>query len=112
MKINSSMTIYIPTYGRIADGRHRTWDRMPDKWRPSTWLVVRSEEEQCARKLVGDRVLVCDKIGVAAARQAAMDHSPTRKVCMVDDDLDYARRVSDWDVETNARALKVTPKDV
>lgn len=108
--------IFIPTYGRLHKQKTLSWFSEEDKER--TILVVRPSEQKEALKIFGRSLydtLVCKRPGVAAARQAAVEYCVDEDIdicTMFDDDLQFCQRVSDWDFETNNRALKPTQDEV
>jgi glycosyltransferase involved in cell wall biosynthesis len=107
------MTIYIPTYKRLAKQKTIKWLSKFDLER--TNLIVLPKEEKAAVRLYGKTlggVLVCKNPGVAAARQFALEKSPTDKVIFFDDDLQFCQRVKDWCFNSNNRALRPIQEDV
>lgn len=107
------MTIYLFTYGRPH--KQKTFGRFPKSIQQQTYFVVRPNEEVEMVRRWGSRcagVITHPQPGIANARQTALEHSPTDKVLMFDDDLKFDRRLPNWDYETNNRALLATQKDM
>lgn len=90
------MWIYIPTYGRA--NKQITFSKIPKKWQEQTIFVVRPEEASLFNWHCNPP-LICDKIGVPAARQRALEHCPTNKIWFFDDDLNFSYRPEEWSLE-------------
>lgn len=106
------MKVYIPTKGRATVAQQKSLAALPDKWRQRTTLVICPEEEATFRRILpGTELLVCEKKGVPAARQAALEHSDDPIVCMLDDDLRFVRRMDDWSFPDNTKMMQCTPED-
>jgi hypothetical protein len=104
--------IYIPTYKRV--GKQTTLKALPPAWKLKTWLVVRPEEAK-AHEWPRERILVCDKKGVPAARQAACEHALAQGehyVFMFDDDLRFAVRPAAWKFPHATKLRKATEQDI
>lgn len=89
--------IYIPTKGRLE--RQITFRRLMPDIRESVVFVVCPEEADYFRRNYPDNeVMVVDKIGVPAARQAVMDISDPDfpYVIFLDDDIRFVCRIDDW----------------
>lgn len=107
---SEDMLIVIPTYGRVNN--QKTYNAFPDKWKKKTWFVVRPEEADAVRR-INKNVIVCSKVGVPAARQAALEALGTKKcVAFFDDDLQFSMRGSDWEHGTNTKLYPMKPQDV
>lgn len=82
-------TIYIPTYGR--EGNQITFDKLPDKWKEKSFLVVHPEE-----KHDGYPTLRCDiqGTGIAPVRKWIAEHGHGKRYAVLDDDVEfvYTRR--------------------
>ena len=105
--------IYIPTYGRLHKQRTIKWFGKRDLAR--TVLVVRKSEEREAVRMYGrilGGVVTCAGLGVAAARQRALEVAKEDVIAFFDDDLQFCQRVKDWDIDTNNHALKPTQSEV
>ena len=88
--------IFIPTYRRI--NKQITYDRLPDKWKKRTILVVAPDEYQALKKL-GYNVLSCpvqgkapegknpNDYGISATREWIIKQAGNRKFAVLDDDL-------------------------
>lgn len=85
------MRIYIPTYGRHS--KQITFNSLPEELQRLVVFVVKPEEADLPWPA---ETLVVDADGVAAARQAAVDHSDHPYVCMLDDDLRFSVRDTHW----------------
>lgn len=90
------MWIYIPTYMRAR--KQITFSKIPKEWQEQTIFVVRPEEASLF-SWHSNPPLICDKIGVPAARQAALEHCPTNSLWFFDDDLNFSYRPDDWSLE-------------
>lgn len=102
------MRIYIPTYGRPDN--QKTYNLLPQHIKKKTWFVIRPEEKKCFNW--AKNVVVCNKKGVPAARQAALDHSSDNVVILLDDDLRFSRRQKDWNIDKKKTSiLKASEKD-
>jgi len=90
------MNIYIPTYGRI--GKQKTFNAMTKTLREKTFFVIRPEEYDWYKRHSNPPIIV-DKIGVPAARQAAIEHCQDNKLWFFDDDLNFSYRPENWSLE-------------
>lgn len=90
------MNIYIPTYGR--KGKQKTFNRMTPKLKAKTFFVIRPEEYDWYKRHTNPPV-VCEKVGVPAARQAAFDHCQEDKLWFFDDDLNFSYRPENWSMD-------------
>lgn len=107
------MNIYIPTYGRPE--RQITFKCLSKGMQTKVVFICVPSEEKQLRQLwqdTGCNFLVCDKKGVSAARQAALEHSVSNKVCFFDDDLRFSKRLEDWDFDTNGKLAKATKEQL
>jgi hypothetical protein len=85
--------IYIPTRGRV--GSQVTYDTLVGAI-VNTIALVCPPDEVKAHHAEGRAAIACPAQGITATRQFIMDHCPTGKVLMFDDDLRFAvRRLDD-----------------
>lgn len=78
------MNIVIHTYGR--PDTQKTWDKLPDKIKKLTSLVVQERERLLYK---GYPIIVLPKKvrGLSPTRQWLIDNNNGRKLCMMDDDI-------------------------
>lgn len=110
------MNVYIPTRGRASIEKQKTFRLLPPRWKVRTIFVVTPEEAPAfTTQFPANGLLICNTLGVPAARQAIVEHAfentEDHKACMLDDDLRFLRRVPEWSMD-DPRLLQSTMDDV
>lgn len=103
------MELIIPTRGRV--GKQVTFNSLPPKWQDKVVFVV-SPEEKDAFERYGRPILVCEKVGVPAARQLAVDTYPQSCLFFLDDDLRFSQRCKGWEFGVKTKLDKMTFEDM
>lgn len=90
-----NLTFYIPTYNRV--GNQVTYNNLPEEIQKRVILVVHPSES----KLYGENhnLVVCPCDTIAAKREWIIKNCPTKYLVMLDDDLDFCRRIKPNEVK-------------
>ncbi len=86
--MKSKMHIYIPSYRRHK--KQVTFQSVPDKLKPRTFIVVDKKDKVKYRRRWGvENVVVAPVHGIAATRQWIIDNSKDKYALMLDDDMKF-----------------------
>ena len=100
--LDDKMPIFIPTKGRTNDQKTFGW--LPEEVRKYVVFVICPEEEEFFKEHYPEqRILVVEKSGVPAARQAVVDRCIEKSIpyaAFFDDDLRFCVRRDDWEYKT------------